>query len=241
MCDAYGEGWHRAYTMMALGVEVWRQGDVHRAAGLEKESLSLQPIARRSAGGRGQPRGAGLDRRHGGALPACRPAAGNPADDLAGDRRAAVRVRAPGPVPRRMRVPHAPRPSVRRPSAPPSRMAPGSPTTRRSATRSERTCPRDGQPGRGERPSPLTRSGDGDRPAGRAGAEQQGDRGNAGDRPAHRRGPHRAHPEQARLPPPAPRSPSGSAIEPEPRTGKFEAGSFAPRELPRLPAGPSSS
>ncbi|MFF5209701.1 ATP-binding protein [Streptosporangium sp. NPDC000396] len=39
VCDAHGEGWHRAYTMMALGVEVWRQGDTRRAAELEKESL----------------------------------------------------------------------------------------------------------------------------------------------------------------------------------------------------------
>ena len=39
VCDAYGEGWHKAYTMMALGVEVWRQGDVQRATELEKQSL----------------------------------------------------------------------------------------------------------------------------------------------------------------------------------------------------------
>ncbi|WP_433517883.1 ATP-binding protein [Nonomuraea sp. CA-143628] len=39
VCDAYGEGWHKAYTMMALGVEVWRQGDLRRATELEKESL----------------------------------------------------------------------------------------------------------------------------------------------------------------------------------------------------------
>ncbi|HUR08086.1 MAG TPA: LuxR C-terminal-related transcriptional regulator [Nonomuraea sp.] len=39
VCDAYGEGWHKAYTMMALGVEVWRQGDLHRATELEKQSL----------------------------------------------------------------------------------------------------------------------------------------------------------------------------------------------------------
>ncbi|OAH12723.1 putative HTH-type transcriptional regulatorc [Streptomyces jeddahensis] len=41
VCDAYGEGWHRAYTMMALGIEVWRQGDTERAAALEKESLAF--------------------------------------------------------------------------------------------------------------------------------------------------------------------------------------------------------
>ncbi|MFG1707400.1 ATP-binding protein [Nonomuraea sp. M3C6] len=39
--DAYGEGWHRAYTMMALGVEVWRQGDLARAAELESQSLAF--------------------------------------------------------------------------------------------------------------------------------------------------------------------------------------------------------
>ncbi|MEU7746012.1 LuxR C-terminal-related transcriptional regulator [Nonomuraea sp. NPDC049158] len=39
VCDTFGEGWHKAYTMMALGVEVWRQGDLRRATELEKESL----------------------------------------------------------------------------------------------------------------------------------------------------------------------------------------------------------
>ncbi|MEU7852152.1 LuxR C-terminal-related transcriptional regulator [Nonomuraea sp. NPDC049141] len=39
VCDAHGEGWHKAYTMMALGVEVWRQGDLQRATELEKQSL----------------------------------------------------------------------------------------------------------------------------------------------------------------------------------------------------------
>ncbi|MFF3439091.1 ATP-binding protein [Streptosporangium sp. NPDC002721] len=39
LCDAHGEGWHRAYAMMALGLGVWRQGDTSRAAELEKESL----------------------------------------------------------------------------------------------------------------------------------------------------------------------------------------------------------
>ncbi|MGN9845804.1 ATP-binding protein [Nonomuraea sp. H19] len=39
VCDAHGEGWHKAYTMMALGVEVWRQGDPQRATELEKQSL----------------------------------------------------------------------------------------------------------------------------------------------------------------------------------------------------------
>lgn len=39
VCESHGEGWHRAYTMMALGVEVWRQGDTRRATDLESESL----------------------------------------------------------------------------------------------------------------------------------------------------------------------------------------------------------
>lgn len=41
VCDAHEEGWHRAYTTMALGVEVWRQGDHERAAALEGESLTF--------------------------------------------------------------------------------------------------------------------------------------------------------------------------------------------------------
>ncbi|MGC5016121.1 ATP-binding protein [Streptosporangium sp. DT93] len=39
LCETHGEGWHRAYAMMALGVGVWRQGDARRAAELERESL----------------------------------------------------------------------------------------------------------------------------------------------------------------------------------------------------------
>ena len=39
VCEAHGEGWHRAYAMMALGVEVWRKGDAARAAAMERESL----------------------------------------------------------------------------------------------------------------------------------------------------------------------------------------------------------
>ncbi|HXA59105.1 MAG TPA: LuxR C-terminal-related transcriptional regulator [Streptosporangiaceae bacterium] len=39
VCEAHGEGWHRAYVMMALGIEVWRQGDPRRADALEQESL----------------------------------------------------------------------------------------------------------------------------------------------------------------------------------------------------------
>ncbi|MEU7891929.1 LuxR C-terminal-related transcriptional regulator [Nonomuraea sp. NPDC049152] len=41
LCDAHGEGWHKAYMMMALGVEVWRQGDAGRATELEARSLSF--------------------------------------------------------------------------------------------------------------------------------------------------------------------------------------------------------
>ncbi|MFI7640399.1 ATP-binding protein [Nonomuraea sp. NPDC049400] len=54
VCDAYGEGWHKAYTMMALGVEVWRQGDLARASELEMQSLTFN----RSLGDR---LGAGLN------------------------------------------------------------------------------------------------------------------------------------------------------------------------------------
>ncbi|WP_245765010.1 ATP-binding protein [Nonomuraea jiangxiensis] len=39
--DASGEGWHRAYAMMALSVEVWRQGDLPRAAELASGSLAF--------------------------------------------------------------------------------------------------------------------------------------------------------------------------------------------------------
>ncbi|WP_149261949.1 LuxR C-terminal-related transcriptional regulator [Actinomadura sp. K4S16] len=39
VCEAHGEGWHRAYALMALGVEVWRQGDAARATAMEQESL----------------------------------------------------------------------------------------------------------------------------------------------------------------------------------------------------------
>ncbi|MFG3441358.1 LuxR C-terminal-related transcriptional regulator [Nonomuraea sp. NPDC047897] len=39
VADAHGEGWHKAYMMMALGVDVWRQGDLVRATELETHSL----------------------------------------------------------------------------------------------------------------------------------------------------------------------------------------------------------
>ncbi|WP_344877551.1 ATP-binding protein [Nonomuraea antimicrobica] len=41
LCDAHGEGWHRAYMMTALGMEMWRQGDLTRATELERGSLSF--------------------------------------------------------------------------------------------------------------------------------------------------------------------------------------------------------
>ncbi|GGK79711.1 LuxR family transcriptional regulator [Sphaerisporangium melleum] len=39
ICDARGEGWHRSYAVMALGVVAWRQGEITRATALEKETL----------------------------------------------------------------------------------------------------------------------------------------------------------------------------------------------------------
>jgi DNA-binding CsgD family transcriptional regulator len=39
VCEAHREGWHKSYAMMALGIEVWQQGDTRRAAELERESL----------------------------------------------------------------------------------------------------------------------------------------------------------------------------------------------------------
>ncbi|WP_214317477.1 LuxR C-terminal-related transcriptional regulator [Nonomuraea sediminis] len=41
VCDAHEEGWHKAYMMMALGLEVWRQGDTERATKLETQSLTF--------------------------------------------------------------------------------------------------------------------------------------------------------------------------------------------------------
>ncbi|MER6949569.1 LuxR C-terminal-related transcriptional regulator [Nonomuraea sp. NPDC000554] len=41
ICDAHGESWHRAYTVAALGIELWRQGDTRRATALEQESLRV--------------------------------------------------------------------------------------------------------------------------------------------------------------------------------------------------------
>ncbi|WP_188189938.1 ATP-binding protein [Nonomuraea sp. SYSU D8015] len=39
VCDAHGESWHKSYTMTALGIEFWRQGDTRRATTLEQRSL----------------------------------------------------------------------------------------------------------------------------------------------------------------------------------------------------------
>ncbi|MFJ2033298.1 ATP-binding protein [Streptosporangium sp. NPDC087985] len=44
LCDVHKESWHRAYAMMALGVEIWRQGDMERAADLEKESMRFNSL-----------------------------------------------------------------------------------------------------------------------------------------------------------------------------------------------------
>ncbi|MGI5200512.1 LuxR C-terminal-related transcriptional regulator [Spirillospora sp. CA-108201] len=39
ICDVHGETWHRSYTMMALGVERWLEGDTARAIAMEQDSL----------------------------------------------------------------------------------------------------------------------------------------------------------------------------------------------------------
>lgn len=39
LCETHGDSWHRAYTLMALGVEAWREGDFARAVALEKDGL----------------------------------------------------------------------------------------------------------------------------------------------------------------------------------------------------------
>ncbi|MEO3806992.1 LuxR C-terminal-related transcriptional regulator [Nonomuraea sp. B1E8] len=41
LCENHHESWHRAYAMMALGVEVWRQGDLRRATDLEQQALMV--------------------------------------------------------------------------------------------------------------------------------------------------------------------------------------------------------
>ncbi|MDR8408438.1 LuxR C-terminal-related transcriptional regulator [Nonomuraea sp. 3-1Str] len=54
LADAHGEGWHKAYMMMALGVDVWRQGDPRRAFELETQSLTFNRAV-------GDPLGAGMN------------------------------------------------------------------------------------------------------------------------------------------------------------------------------------
>jgi predicted ATPase/DNA-binding CsgD family transcriptional regulator len=39
VCDGSGDVWHKSYALIALGIEVWRQGDIRRASALERESL----------------------------------------------------------------------------------------------------------------------------------------------------------------------------------------------------------
>lgn len=39
VCDAHGEGWHRAYATLALGIVAWRRGDLPRATDLAREAL----------------------------------------------------------------------------------------------------------------------------------------------------------------------------------------------------------
>ncbi|MBP2707452.1 LuxR family transcriptional regulator [Microbispora sp. RL4-1S] len=46
VCEAYQEGWHRAYALMALGVELRRQGALRRAADLEKDGLRINRAVR---------------------------------------------------------------------------------------------------------------------------------------------------------------------------------------------------
>ncbi|MEU6644089.1 LuxR C-terminal-related transcriptional regulator [Saccharomonospora sp. NPDC046836] len=38
-CDAAGDIWHKSHALLALGIDVWRQGDAQRATVLERESL----------------------------------------------------------------------------------------------------------------------------------------------------------------------------------------------------------
>ena len=41
LCDAHGEGLHRAYLQTMLGIALWRQGDTRRASALARDSLSF--------------------------------------------------------------------------------------------------------------------------------------------------------------------------------------------------------
>jgi predicted ATPase/DNA-binding CsgD family transcriptional regulator len=54
VCDAHHQGWSKAYAMMALGIELWREGDARHAAALEQESLRFNRAL-------GDPLGAGLN------------------------------------------------------------------------------------------------------------------------------------------------------------------------------------
>ncbi|MGW5262145.1 ATP-binding protein [Microbispora sp. NPDC004025] len=39
LCDLYGEGWHRAYALLALAIDAWRRGDMRAACEMNNESL----------------------------------------------------------------------------------------------------------------------------------------------------------------------------------------------------------
>ncbi|MFI7027986.1 ATP-binding protein [Microbispora rosea] len=39
LCDLYGEGWHRAYALLALAIDAWNRGDTRTACQINNESL----------------------------------------------------------------------------------------------------------------------------------------------------------------------------------------------------------
>lgn len=39
LCDLYGEGWHRAYALLALAIDAWNRGDMRAACEIDNESL----------------------------------------------------------------------------------------------------------------------------------------------------------------------------------------------------------
>ncbi|NBE99801.1 tetratricopeptide repeat protein [Nonomuraea sp. KC401] len=41
LCESHHESWHRAYAMMALGIQAWRQGDLRRATNLQRKALTV--------------------------------------------------------------------------------------------------------------------------------------------------------------------------------------------------------
>ncbi|MCO6011265.1 LuxR C-terminal-related transcriptional regulator, partial [Actinoallomurus purpureus] len=41
-CEAQNDHWFRSYTLSVLGIEIWRQGDLRRAAELEQEAIRLK-------------------------------------------------------------------------------------------------------------------------------------------------------------------------------------------------------